>query len=238
MKNCVLIVMATLTPLALMSCGDTSGDGGVRSGSIDPNDPNAVSGAISIQGATRVTGSPPAPGGGTGTAATITPGSALTVTSGDTAELEVGFTSESGYENCYVQVSGADDYFLINEPNPTTSGTITIEITIGAEIDTGDFDFYTCIAGANGGVSNAITTPVGVTYPGGGTVGTGGGGDVICSDYGVACPTGGSLRFCANTGATTCYFEVGASRFNCGDCTNQAGVTNCAQQTILACAGQ
>jgi len=240
MKNFIFIGLWVLASVGIAGCGDSGDTGGERSNLISPDDPNAVSAAITIEGAVRIDGQPPTQGGGTGTAPVITGGSALEITSGDTAELQVGFESESGYEDCYVQVDGADDYFLISQSSEVTSGTITIEIDIPAEIDTGAFSFYTCIVGANGSVSNPISTPVGVTNLGG-NLPPGGNGDFICASDDpqvgtlLSCPNGGMIDFCVSQSANTCYYRVGGSQFNCGSCTSQTGLQGCAQAAVESC---
>jgi hypothetical protein len=234
MKNFILIGLWVLGSVAAAGCGEEG------SNLISPGDPNALSSAITIEGAVRIEGQPPAQGGGTGAAPVITGGSALEITSGDTAELQVGFESESGYEDCYVQVDGADDYFLISQPSSVTSGTITIEINIPAEIDTGAFSFYTCIVGANGSVSNPVSTPVGVTN-GGGNIPPGGNGDFICASDNpqvgtlLSCPNGAMIDFCVSQNTNTCYYSVGGSQFSCGSCTDQSGLQGCAQAAVESC---
>ncbi len=233
MKIFSFIGLWVFASVGVAGCGDT-GDG-----LISPGDPSALSSAISIEGAVRIEGQPPAPGGGTGEAPVITGGSALEITSGDTAELQLGFESESGYEDCYVQVDGADDYFLISQPSGVTSGTITIEINIPPEIDTGAFSFYTCIVGANGSVSNPISTPVGVTNPGGNI--PPGGNDFICASDDpqvgtlLSCPNGGMIDFCVNQSANACYYSAGGSQFSCASCTTQNGLLGCAQAAVESC---
>jgi len=240
MKNFIFIGLWVLASVGVAGCGDSGDTGDGRSNLISPDDPNAVSNAISIEGAIRIEGQPPAQGGGTGAAPVITGGSALEITSGDTAQLQVGFESESGYEDCYVQVDGADDYFLISQPSDITSGTITIEIDIPSEIDTGAFSFYTCIVGANGSVSNPISTPVGVTNLGG-NIPPGGNGDFICASDDpqagtlLSCPNGAMIDFCVSQSANTCYYSVGGSQFSCGSCTSQTGLQGCAQAAVESC---
>ena len=240
MKNFIFIGLSVLVLVGVTGCGDAGDGGDPRSNLISPSDPNALSSAITIEGAVRIEGQPPAQAGGTGAAPVITGGSALEITSGDTAELQVGFESESGYEDCYIQVDGADDYFLISQSSSVTSGTITIEINIPSEIDTGAFDFYTCIAGANGAVSNPISTPVGVTNLGG-DIPPGGNGDFICASDDpqvgtlLSCPSGAMIDFCVSQNANTCYYSVGGSQFNCGNCTDAGALQSCAQAAVQSC---
>lgn len=229
MKNVsVSFVLGFVLPLAI-GCG-----GDADSNFIDPSDPNALSAAIVIPGATRVTGDPPTASGTAG-APTISGGSDLNVDSGGQGVIEVSYDSPTGYENCYVQVIGADDYFLIdNASSASTSGTIQIPINIPDSVDTGIFDLYTCIAGPDGAVSNPVSTAVGVTNPGS-IGGGGGGGDVICSDGGVSCPNGASLQFCVNQNGSSCYYSVGGTQVPCGNCTDVDSLTACATNAVNLC---
>jgi hypothetical protein len=219
-----------------MGCGSDAGNGG--SGLVDPTDPNALSQVIVIPGAQRVEGQPPE-GSGTPDAPTISGGGDLETDSGDQTVIEVGYESPSGYVDCYVQVIGADDYFLISAPSSETTGLIQIPVNIPANVSSGAFDFYTCIAGDNGGVSNALRTSVDVTYTG--TSG-GGGGDVICASDDpsvgsiIPCPNGSSLDFCVDQGTGSCYYSVGGNAIQCGNClTGSADIASCAQSAVEMC---
>ncbi len=233
MKNLILTVFhVALASLLVSSCGS----GGEPL--VDPSDANALSSAIVIPGATRVQGNPPASSSDLG-APVISGGADLNVDSGDQAVLSVDFDSDTGYENCYVQVVGADDYFLIELSDPTTSGTIDIPVNIPEEVDTGAFDLYTCIAGADGLVSNAVETGVGVTYSG--DSGGGGGGKVICASEnpsvgaGIPCPGGGLLDFCVSKNGSNCYYTIGGQQVNCGNCQDANSIIACAEQAAELC---
>lgn len=230
MKNISIFLGLIVVSVFASSCG--SDDGGTNF--VDPGDPNALSAAIVIPGATRVVGQPPA-SSGTGDAPTIAGGTDINVDSGGQAVLEVTYDSPTGYENCYVQVIGADEYFLIdNASSASTTGTIQIPVNIPSTIDTGIFDFYTCISGAGGAVSNAISTGVGVTNTG--SIGDPPGGDFLCSDAGVSCPNGGSIQACVDRNApTNCYYLVGGTQVNCGDCTDANSLTACATDAVNLC---
>ena len=175
------MLIITLGSLLIAGCGDSgSVESGRTGGSlVDPMDPNALSQVLVIPGALRIEGNPPQ-GSSDPSAPAIAGGGEIETGSGNQAVLEVVYDSPSGYVDCYVQVAGADDYFLISAPSDITSGTIQIPVNIPEDVDTGVFDLYTCIAGQNGAVSNAINTNVGVTHSGG-SPGGGGGGNVICA---------------------------------------------------------
>jgi len=231
---CALIV--GLGSLLVVGCGDDSNGG---SGLVDPSDPNALSQVIVIPGAQRVDGQPPA-SSGTPDAPAITGGTELETGSGEQTVIEVGYDSPSGYVDCYVQVIGADDYFLISVPSAETTGVIQIPVNIPENVASGVFDFYTCISGENGGVSNPLRTSVDVTYTGG-TPG-GGGGNVICatddSSVGaiIPCPSGQSLDFCIDQGNGDCWYAIGGNRISCGNClSNQNAIAECAQRAIEMC---
>ena len=213
------MLIVTLGSLLMGGCGGD--DGTARSGAnlVDPNDPNALSQVLVIPGALRIEGSPPQ-GSSDPSAPAIAGGGEIETVSGDQAVLEVVYESPSGYVDCYVQVAGADDYFLISAPSDITSGTIQIPVNIPEGVDTGVFDLYTCIAGQNGAVSNAINTNVGVTYSGGPPIG---GGNVICASsdpsVGTLLPCGGGtqmLDFCIDQSSGSCYYSVGSQQVGRG----------------------
>lgn len=222
-----------LASLVLSACG---GEGG--SGLVDPTDPNALSQALVIPGSTRIEGQPPQSSSDPDSPM-ISGGGDLETTSGDQAVLEVQYDSPSGYTDCYVQVNGADDYFLVSAPSSATTGTIQIPVNIPSDVDTGAFDLYTCIAGENGTVSNPISTVVGVTYPGSPP---GGGGNVVCAsdDPSVGtmftCPNGSLLDFCINQNAGDCYYSVGGNQVDCGNCLDDPNVVGpCAERAVNLC---
>ena len=222
-----------------MGCGsDTGNDGG--GGLVDPTDPNALSQVIVIPGSQRVQGQPPE-SSGTPDAPVISGGGDLETGNGEQTVIEVGYDSPSGYVDCYVQVTGADDYFVVSAPTPDTTGVIRIPVNIPANVNSGVFDFYTCIAGDNGGVSNALRTSVDVTYSGP-SGGGGGGGNVICASDDpsvgsiISCPNGAALDFCIDQGTGSCYYTVGGNAIQCGNCANDSNViASCAQRAVEMC---
>lgn len=223
-----------LGSLLVVGCGD---DGNTGSGLVDPTDPNALSQVIVIPGADRVQGQPPT-SSGTPDAPTISGGADLETGNGEQTVIEVGYDSPSGYVDCYVQVIGADDYFLISVPSTEITGVIQIPVNIPANVSSGVFDFYTCISGENGSVSNPIRTSVDVTYTGN----PGGGGDVICASDDpsvgsiIPCPNGQSLDFCIDQGDSSCYYSIGGNRIECGNCLADSNViADCAQRAVQMC---
>lgn len=239
------MLIITLGSLLIGACGDSgSVESGRTGGSlVDPMDPNALSQVLVIPGALRIEGNPPQ-GSSDPSAPAIAGGGEIETGSGNQAVLEVVYESPSGYVDCYVQVAGADDYFLISAPSDITSGTIQIPVNIPEDVDTGVFDLYTCIAGQNGAVSNAINTNVGVTYSGG-SPGGGGGGNVICASsdpsVGTLLPCGGGtqmLDFCIDQSSGSCYYAVGSQQVNCGNCASGGDITAiqaCAERAIALC---
>jgi hypothetical protein len=229
---CALIV--GLASFLAVGCG-----GDDDPGLVSPSDPNALSQAIVIPGAQRVDGQPPS-SSGTPDAPAIAGSGDLSTESGEQTVIEVSYDSPSGYVDCYVQVIGADDYFLISVPNSATTGVIQIPVNIPANVASGVFDFYTCISGENGGVSNPVRTSVDVTYTG--NTGGGGGGDVICATDDpsvgaiIPCPNGQSLDFCIDQGNGDCWYAIGGNRISCGNCfSNQNAIVECAQRAVDMC---
>jgi len=236
MKNLLSsVVCVTLASLLLGGCGSEEPSPGL----VDPSDPNALSQVLVIPGAERVQGQPPQSSDAPG-APMISGGTDQEAVSGDQAVVEVTYESTTGYVDCYVQVSGADDYFLISAPNTATSGSIQIPINIPTNVASGAFDLYTCIAGTDGAVSNPISTGVGVTYPG--NPGGGGGVGVVCASDDpsvgstITCPNGRVLDFCIDQSSGNCYYEVGGTQVNCGNCgTDANAISTCVQRTAELC---
>ncbi|MBK7830033.1 hypothetical protein [Nannocystis sp.] len=225
---------ATLLLIALIALGACereriySDDGAYDGGDlVDPADPNALSSVLVVPGGVRGYGSPPAQGGLD--APVITGGGQVGVTAGGQAIIELGFSSTSGYRDCYVQVQGASEYFRISATDPTTYGTVQIPVNVPDNVASGGFTFYSCIAGTNGSVSNPIATPVTVTRPGDDPgPGSNPDGEFICSDSGST--PGCTLDYCVDTYATNCYYELNGSQYPC-DCYD---TTQCVEQVITA----
>lgn len=233
-KTYLSTLIVGLGSLLVVGCGDDSNS---SSGLVDPTDPNALSQVIVIPGAQRLEGQPPT-SSGTPDAPVISGGTDLATGNGEQTVIEVGYESPSGYVDCYVQVIGADDYFLISAPSAETTGLIQIPVNIPENVGSGVFDFYTCISGENGGVSNPIRTSVDVTYTGN----PGGGGDVICASDDpsigtiIPCPGGQSLDFCVDQSNSSCYYSVGGNRIQCGNCLGDSNViVDCAQRAVEMC---
>ena len=65
--------------------------------------------------------------------------------------------------------------------------------------------------------------------------GSSSGGGLVCSAQ--AAPNGCTLRFCTNTSASSCHYEVNGARVPCASCT-AAGIQTCAQNAanrLIAC---
>ena len=131
-------------------------------GLVDPDDPDELSAVLVIPGAERIDGDPPSPSG-TADAPVVEGGDSINVDSGDQAQLRLTYESDTGYDDCYVQVVGASDYFRVPVGNTNTSGEIVIPVEVSEDVASGSFDLYTCIAGANGSVSNPLTNSIAVT---------------------------------------------------------------------------
>ena len=240
-----LFILLMASTFLLAACGsESSGTGSSRENLVDPSDPNAISEALIIPGAVRIEGNPPAATGAPD-APVVSGAGEIETLSGDQALLELRYSSPTGYEKCYVQVIGADGFFEIDVPSTVTEGTLQIPVNIPENVDSGAFDLYTCIAGANGFVSNAVATTVGVTYSGDGGGPSGGvppsGGDYICASQNagvgtvLSCPSGGLIDFCANVNGTDCYYSVNGQRISCGNCQDAGAIQACAQEAALRC---
>lgn len=153
----------TLALLALgwLGCGGDDPDD--EEDLVSPSSPDALSGVLVIPGAARVQGQPPpATPSSSADVPRISGGSALSVSNGGQAVLQVDYESPTGYDDCYVQVRGASDYFRLEVGSAVQAGTLQIPVNIPDNVDTGSFSLYTCIAGDNGAVSNPLSTPVSV----------------------------------------------------------------------------
>jgi len=222
MKHLLYVSFLILTT----ACGD-------EASVVDPSDPDRLSQVLVIPGARRVQGQPPPPGGGQGAAPQISGGSGISVTSGNQAVIDVEFESPSGYRNCYIQVEGAGDYFVIESEDDTNEGQLQIPVDVPSNVDTGSFRLYTCIAGSNGAVSNPISTSVSVTRPSGG----GGGTDWdTCSPVQEAGAC--TIQYCIrvrNGGVGACAYTVNGQTIACGDCTDAGSLQACAQRAADVC---
>jgi hypothetical protein len=214
MKRLLLSMFAVA---ASLSCGGSEG-------SVDPADPNELSQVLVIPGAVREQGSPPVSRGGS-SAPMIMGGSALMVTSGNQAVLSVQFRSNSGYRNCYVQVQGARDYFRIPGSESANSGEIRIPVNVPNSVATGNAQLYTCIADADGNVSNPVSTPLAISNPS--SSGSGSGGETCSPQQSLS---GCTLSYCVDRNATRCAYQVNGVRIPCGNCTD---ISACAQTAVM-----
>ncbi len=73
------------------------------------------------------------------------------------------------------------------------------------------------------------------------TPGFGGGGTICASDDSevgdtLTCPDSEvMIDFCVNTGNGSCYYEVGGEQVGCGNCFQDANLTQCAGDAIERC---
>jgi hypothetical protein len=239
-----MILSVAVGSLLLGGCGDagSTGSGSRSENLVDPSDPDALSEVLIIPGAVRVQGTPPQASSDPN-APVITGGNDLETLSGDQAVLEVSYDSPSGYTDCYVQVLGAADYFVISVPSDVTLGTLQIPVNIPENVDSGVFDLYTCIVGDNGFASNAVSTSVGVTYSGTNPgMNPGGGGDVICASddpsVGTMLPCGNGttmLDFCIDQDSGSCFYTVGGQQVGCGNCLSGGFDITCAERAAELC---
>lgn len=237
MRTCggkIGVLGALLGALALGACEreriyEEGGGDNDEGDLIDPADADALSSVLVVPGGVRGYGSPPPQGGLD--APVITGGAMVGVTAGGQAIIELGFSSPTGYRDCYVQVQGASEYFRITSNDATTNGTVQIPVNVPENVASGGFTFYSCIAGANGSVSNPVATGVTVTNPSSGPgpdSGPGPGPDVYCSDSGST--SGCVLEYCADTDLVDCYYTLNGARYTC-DCYD---TTVCVDQVVDA----
>ncbi|MEO8183153.1 MAG: hypothetical protein ABI895_30345 [Deltaproteobacteria bacterium] len=153
--------VAALLALGAMACG---GDDPEEEDRVSTSSPDELSKVLVIPGAVRVQGQPPAASPATSAdVPKISGGSGLSVSNGGQAVLRVQYESPTGYNDCFVQVQGARDYFRVGVGSSVQTGTLEIPVNLPDNVDAGSFSLYTCIAGDNGSVSNPISTAVSVT---------------------------------------------------------------------------
>jgi len=155
------VASLSLVSILLPSCGDDDKEEPLLL--INPGDPNALSAAITIQGATTVNGAPPAPSAAG--APVLTPAITSTTSSnGSSTPVVFTFGGGGAPTGAYVQVVGANTYFNVPISNPTsaTAGSITIPVGLPANLDEGDFELAYRMFGTGGMVSNIGTLAVNV----------------------------------------------------------------------------
>lgn len=215
------LCLALLLSVPVVACDDDAAD------LVSPYDPDRLSSVLVIPGARRVSGQPPASSNGDPSAPRLTGGSTVNVTSGGQVVIDLEFESPTGYRNCYIQVEGADEYFVIESDETPTEGRLQIPVDIPRIVDAGSFSLYTCIAGASGAVSNPVRTPVEVTRPSD----PGSGGFEYCSDASIDfC----AMRSCVNDRGQ-CIYVVDGNTVECGDCTVAANIQACAERAARLC---
>jgi hypothetical protein len=129
---------------------------------IDPNDPNAIAGALIISGSVT-TGTPPPTSTLPGAPVVSGNQSSATVSNDNTLYLPFNYATTSGggagYGGCYVQVNGASTYWDIPYTGGTPqNGQIIIPVGIPANVGNGNFCLTYCIYDNNNQVSNLIQT--------------------------------------------------------------------------------
>jgi hypothetical protein len=147
----LLIAFLGFSCLLLLSCGEDKKDEPLKS--IDPADANALSGAITIQGASRVNGAPPSPTSG---GPTLVPATTNTTSSnGSSTPVVFSFSGSAPPTGAFVQVVGADSYFNVPIDNSTgaTAGQITIPVGLPTNLEAGSFALDYCLYGGSS-VSN------------------------------------------------------------------------------------
>lgn len=148
--------------LSLTAC-DSGSDDEVPTG-ISPGDASAVSAALTVPGATRRSGAPPAPS--TAPDAPTASGAAPSVTVGPGGRVTLVFAAESAeaLAGIYFAVAGADDYFDIE--GVTDGSSVTFTFVLPSGIGAGGFGAGYCVYNASGQVSNVLTTTIQVSPDG------------------------------------------------------------------------
>lgn len=156
---------------------------------IDPSDPNALSGALIIDNAQEIEGTPPVPSEAP-TAPNIQGGlEELISSNGSTFLLPFRYSATNGLAGYYVLIRGADSYFDVpyTELSPAivqgnagapgapaapsaASGTLLIPIGLPQNLGVGHFEVIYGVYDENGQNSNYIETRIGLVQVGTGAL--------------------------------------------------------------------
>lgn len=168
-----LLLCITLAFMALQGCKEEVDTRAECVPIVDPSNPNQLSQYINIGNGTLTTGTFPTTGTGSNCTLYIsgTP-SAINASNGSTPILPFTYNgAQGGIRKIYLQIVGANKYFVINVSNSTTSsGTISLDMTLPVSLIAGNFTATFRTEDANGCLSNIQTTQVQVLHLGVGSL--------------------------------------------------------------------
>jgi len=124
---------------------------------INPNDPNAISSVLILpSGTNREDGTPPPPSSQSSSPDITSNISDITSSNGATTPLIFNYSGVNGnLGGCFLQVTGANDYFNIPYAgSSSSSGELQVPIGIPSNVDSGEFCISFCVYDTQNRVSN------------------------------------------------------------------------------------
>ncbi len=167
MNNAIPMLRRTASRLTLVACllAACKGNDPVKPQPVDVNNAIALSKVLVFTSGTKSgSGSIPTTGSPT---STITNLPSLKVsTGGGTVYIPVAYTGKTAIAYAYVQVQGADTYFIIPVSGTTPNGQIAIPVTLPATLQ-GNFVLLLSLVSASGNVvlTKTVSVPVETTVP-------------------------------------------------------------------------
>ena len=140
---------------------------------IDPSNSNALSEVLILPaGSQNENGNPPNSSNSNQAPEVLNPINTVLSSNGSTAPLSFSYSNVDGnLGGCYVQIAGADNYFLVPYNSTSNSaGNLQLPLGIPTNVDEGDFCVNFCVYDTNGLISNIVTTCVNVLRLGTGAV--------------------------------------------------------------------
>ncbi|OWY21705.1 hypothetical protein C7N43_09115 [Sphingobacteriales bacterium UPWRP_1] len=132
---------------------------------INPNDPNAISSVLILpSGSNREDGTPPPPSSQSSAPDVTSSISDITSSNGATAPLLFNYSGVNGnLGGCFLQVTGADDYFNIPYTgSSSSSGQLQVPIGIPSNVDSGEFCISFCVYDIQNRISNVYNVCINV----------------------------------------------------------------------------
>ena len=165
-----LLLALLLAPTS--GCGLFGSDEAEEPAVVDPADPDALSGALTIPGGRQREGDPPPPSDAPEAPRIINSLETQTTSNGSTFNLPFIYVGvDDALEGVYLKIDGAKTFFQAPIGSlPKEDKTITIPVTVPTNVKEGGFCTSYSLYSAGGFVSNAATTCVQVLKLGSGAL--------------------------------------------------------------------
>ncbi len=141
---------------------------------IAPGDAAALSQAISIAGAERQDGAPPAPSTDDAAPSVSAGAGDVPIAPGGGVTLNFLATARQNIAGIYVAIAGANQFFVVSG---SVGSNASFTFTLPSNIVPGTFQIVYCVYDVNGLVSNLLTTTITVDSSAGATASGGGAGN-------------------------------------------------------------